>query len=351
TEFRRARIYLSGLLYDNVQFKAEYNFSDGDAEFKDVYLAMSNLPVVGNVKLGHIKEPFSLEEQTSGKYLTFMERALPNALVQGRNTGVLLHDQVLEDRMTWALGFFRTADDFGNGSDDGDYAVTARITGLPWYADEGRKLLHLGVAYSHHFRNGPLRFNARPEAHLSDFSYLDTGVFETDDMELFGLEAAYKQGPFSLQGEYIRSDVTSVRRTNLDFFRFRDEDDLTFDGYYVAASYVLTGEDRPYDRKSGAFVRLKPRNNFSLKEDGGWGAFELALRFSNLDLNDGLIRGGEEDNWTAALNWYLNPHSRISMSYTRAEINRDRPGSAGRVFRRGYRGGLDVLQTRFQVDF
>jgi phosphate-selective porin OprO/OprP len=262
----------------------------------------------------------------------------------------MFHDAVLDKRLTWAVGLFRTVDDYGEGSDDGDYAITGRVTGLPWYMEDGRKLVHLGASYSHRPRNGALRLRARPEAHLSDFRYVDTGVLETEDMDLYGVEAAFKYGPFSLQGEYIRADIDSVRRSVFNNFVWRDQDDIAMDGYYVAASYLLTGEERPYSTSSGVFGRVKPRNNFSLT-GAGWGAFELAVRFSNLDLSDGHVYGGDEDNWTIGLNWYLNPHTRMMLNYIHGDIDRSMPLGASGLLRRGYDGDIDILQTRFQVDF
>ena len=112
TEFRRARLFFEGELYDRVEFKAQYDFAGGDPEFKDVYLGLIHLPGVGGLRVGHYKEPFSLEEQTSSKYLTFLERALPiEAFSPARNTGFMLHGG--DDRFTWAVGAFRPADDFG----------------------------------------------------------------------------------------------------------------------------------------------------------------------------------------------------------------------------------------------
>jgi phosphate-selective porin OprO/OprP len=211
------------------------------------------------------------------------------------------------------------------------------LTGLPWYEDEGTRLLHLGVAYSHRNPDGAsVRYRQRPEAHLAH-RYLDTESesgcritdARADDVDLFGLESALVLGRFSLQAEYIKSMVDTTLGGDFDF-----------DGYYIYGSYFLTGEHRPYKLGSGEFGRVKPKRNFSLGNDGGWGAWEIALRYSTLDLNDGLIRGGQEDNWTVGLNWYLTPNSRLMLNYVHADVEHD-----------FYDGDLDILQTRVQVDF
>ena len=86
TEFRRARLYIAGTIYGNVGFKAQYDFAGGDADFKDVYVSMKT--PIGTAKVGHHHTPIGLEEQTSSKYITFMERGLPASLSPSRETGV-----------------------------------------------------------------------------------------------------------------------------------------------------------------------------------------------------------------------------------------------------------------------
>lgn len=132
-ETRRARLYVSGDLGKNIGFKWEYDWSSGAAVAQDVYLELKQLPVVGTFRVGHFEEPFSLDEQLSTNYLTFMERALPNVLVPAYNGGAMIYNTALEERMTWAAGIFRdtAANDGGMGQRDGQYAFTTRITGLP----------------------------------------------------------------------------------------------------------------------------------------------------------------------------------------------------------------------------
>jgi phosphate-selective porin OprO/OprP len=342
-EFRRARLYISGSVYDNIKFKWQYDFAqqddDDDTEFKDVYVALTDLPVVGTLKIGHFKEPFSLEELTSSKNVTFMERALPNVYAPGRNTGFQLQNAFLDERLTAAVGVFRETNDWGfYADDDAGWNVTGRITGLPWYADEGRQLLHLGAAYSHKNPDDfGLRYRQRPEAHLSGIRFVDTafqnpfpGAARVDSVNLYGGEAALVYGPFSVQGEYMMHDVDTDYSLG----------DLDFDGWYVETSYYLTGEHRRYDTGDGTFDSVKPLNNFSL-DGSGWGAWQVALRYSTVDFNDGwVVRGGEETNWTAGINWWLNPATRVTFNYVKADIEHDL-----------YEGDLDIFQTRFQFAF
>ena len=148
TEFRRARLYVEGLLHKHVRFKAQYDFAGGEAGFKDMYIGLTKLRGVGNIAFGHQKEPLGLEVQTSSKYITFLERSLPSTFAPERNTGIMFQNAVAGDKMTWAFGAFRNADGFGDSFGNGGYNYTGRITGRPWYEDKGRKVLHPGAGVS-----------------------------------------------------------------------------------------------------------------------------------------------------------------------------------------------------------
>jgi len=326
TEFRRARIYFEGAIYDNIEFKVQYDFAGGDADFKDVFLGFEDVPVVGNVRVGQFKEPFGLEELTSSNYITFLERSLANTFAPSRNTGVMVHDTLLDERMTWAAGFFRQTDDFGNGVGKRDYDVAARVTGLPWYEDDGQKLLHVGAALAHrNYEGNRIRFRERPEAHLAP-RVVDTGNFPAEDGDFLGAEVAWVHGPFSLQGEYVRAMIEG---------RNRWVSDSTFNAASVQASYFLTGEHRPYKKTEGIFDRVKPKKNWG--DDGGLGAWEVAARYSYLDLTDGPVRGGRLRDLTMGLNWYLNPNVRMMWNYIWADPTRN--------------GDISAFMWRFQVAF
>ncbi|MEE8579977.1 MAG: porin, partial [Myxococcota bacterium] len=82
-EFRRARLFVSGTLYERLIFKAQYDFADGEADFADVYMGLKGVPALGTVRVGHFKQPFGLEQLTSSKYIVFMERS-GQAMEEGR---------------------------------------------------------------------------------------------------------------------------------------------------------------------------------------------------------------------------------------------------------------------------
>lgn len=333
TEFRRARLYLSGEIYGNIGFKAQYDFAGGDPEFKDAYMELKKIPILGNFRVGQFKEPFSFEELTSSKYITFMERSLNNVFAPGRNTGFMLHNHALDNRMTWAGGVFRTADDFGDSEGDrtteGSYSFSGRITGLPIYEDEGSKLIHTGFSYSYRnaFQN-TFSFASPPEINLAD-DFVDTGEFAAEFAHLFNPELAIVYGPFSLQSEYTF--------TNIELDRGTPGSNPDFTGFYVSGSYFLTGEHKEYDTETGELGRVKPNNNFYMGK--GMGAIELTARYSELDLSDKSVDGGQLGDATLGINWYLNPNTRVMLNYVHADVSSFKDGNA------------DLAAMRFQIDF
>ena len=340
-EFRRARIYLSGTIYNNIDFKMEYDFAAGGRpSFTDVFVELKEIPVAGNFRVGHFKEPFSLEELTSSNYITFMERSLPNVFAPARNTGMMLHNTLADKRMTWAAGVFRNADDFGDSewadkvrgvgdSSEGGYSFSGRLTGLPWYEEEGRKLLHTGIGYSYqNALENTIRYRQRPEMAMAD-RFVDTGAIAAEATHLFGPELALVYGPLSLQTEYQFANV------DLEEGGGSDPD---FSGFYVYGSYFLTGENRRYSTKSGSFDMVKPKKNFKWGE--GLGAIELAARYSALDLADEDISGGRLQDTTVGVNWYLNPNMRIMLNYVHSEADV-----------RGVDGSADLVGMRFNIFF
>jgi phosphate-selective porin OprO/OprP len=300
-------------------------------------MELKEIPFVGNFRIGQFKSPFSLEYMTSSKYLTFMERGLNTEVAPRRNTGFMLHNNALDKRMKWAASIYRTADDFGDSQGDstteGGYSFAGRITGLPWYKDNGKKLIHMGFSYSYQnaFEN-KFEFDSEAETDFTE-KFVSTGEFAAEYAHLYNPELALVFGPFSLQTEYTYVHVNttgSISGQNPDFT-----------GFYVYGSYFLTGEHRKYDKKDGEFGRVRPNNNFNWGK--GLGAVELAARYSELDLSDKDIEGGRLNDVTLGLNWYLNPSTRVMFNYVHADLDLSSLNIKN--------GNADIASVRFQIDF
>ena len=313
--FRRARFGMHGE-YGPTEYRIDVDFAlAGRPTFLDVFVGARDVPFFGRVRVGHFFEPFLLERYMRNRNVTFLERALPDQpFAPARNLGIMANDTWLEGRGTWALGLFRADSDvFGDDAGDRqEYAVTGRVTGLPIDEDDGAKLIHVGFGYS--FRNANdrrVRFRSQPEARLGSATpnvpfFVDTGTISADYYQLIGLEAAGVRGPFSASAEWVLVPV---------------DGGAFFHGWYVEGSVFLTGEHRPYRRDNGVFDRVIPANDFLSTAGGvgsGPGAIQLAARVSQLVLDSGSVRGGRLTNVTAAINWHLNPYTRITAEYVRA---------------------------------
>ena len=350
-ECRRCRLFAQGTLYDRFLFKFQVDFAgagDGNpAELKDVYMGMTGLGPVGTVRIGNMKEDFSLEEMTSSKYIVFLERALPSVFNPVRNVGISGYNTFLDGRLRYALGGFHQTNDgaFGQKRNPGPttYHITGRLTGLPYWADNGKKLIHLGIDYSHQFTGSggtnALDYAQDPEAHLAA-DYVDTGnIPNVEAIDLFTGELAAGWNSLWAQAEWQGSLVQ--RRGNLE--------DLLFWGVYGQVSWFVTGEHRNYTPQYGNFGRTKLNNNFD-PTAGTWGAFELAARVSYLDLNDRDIRGGELLDITAGANWYLWPNVRVMANYVHSILRHGLPTPSGGLLPPG-KGDGDLFEMRFQLDF
>lgn len=351
-EFRRARIAVGGTIYEDFIFNAEYDFAE-DAEFKDVYLGAQNIPYAGTARIGHYKEFGSLDELTSDNDTMFLERALPNIFVPSRNVGLGLNNAFLgnEDgenqRLALGIGVFRETDDFGFDSGDGEgMAFTGRATGVPWLSEDGANLVHLGIwGTVRNTEEDDFRIRQRPEIHLAP-RFIDTfdDIGEVDGTSAMGGELGLTWGRVSAMGEYI---VSWIERPG--------GEDVMFSGAYGQVGVFLTKDHRGYKYEEGVFDKVKPNKPFKIGKDRkGWGAWEAAVRYSHLDLDDEDVEAGTQDDVTVGVNWFINPNLRWSLNYVHAWVDRDNAiifldGTADEETFPPVDGDFDGVVTRFQV--
>jgi phosphate-selective porin OprO and OprP len=336
-ELRRARVYAKGdcLLILPVSYELEVGYVPNEFYIENSYLRLAPIPWIGELKGGQFCAPMSLEMITSSRDITFMERPAPiEALAPGVSAGIQMGRPVLDQRATWRFGLFTD----GVGQDDGDASrdygrAIMRITGLPLFhpaagQDEPVRLLHLGLSANILYSaSSTVRYQSRPESHLAPY-VVDTGDIAADGALVAGTEIAWVNGPFSVQGEYLHS-----------WLRDNTGQTPNFQGLYVSASWFLTGESRPYDRTEGAFDRVIPKRNFALGR-GGWGAWEIAGRYSYVNLDSADVPGGRLSMLMAGVNWYLHPHIKWRFEYGFGHVSYYNP-----------EGNLNIFQTRVEMDF
>ena len=329
-ESRTARLYVAGTVYENLAYKSQFDFSGGAVTLKDLYIAIKHIPAIGTLKIGHFNEPFGLEEHTRRRSVTLRERAQPSSFAPSRTAGTAVGHHYLDQRLNVSVGGFH---DYGkNGhsfAKEGAYNLTGRVTAAPVFADDGATAVHVGVSYSHQFRNPngtQPHFKQKPESHLAEY-FVDTGAIAADGVDLVGVELAGVLGPASLQGEYSLASVDPQSGSR-----------ALLQGFYVEGSVFLTGEHRNYVPKKGAFGRVKLQKHFDPKA-GTWGAWQLAVRYSQLDLSDEGIAGGKAQDVTAGINWYLFPNMRLLANYVYSKASKK------------YDGHANIFQMRAQLDF
>jgi phosphate-selective porin OprO and OprP len=392
TFFRRIRPVWDGNAYNTFEWNVILALEQlqaissanqaGLINLDEVWAGVYDIPILGRVRAGHMKVPQGLEgnQFSSSRAMTFQENAAyTDAFYNIFGSGICILNSALDNRVTWQGMLYRddnpranTGADFG----DGAYAGTARTTALLLDEDEDRHLFHVGLSGTWRKAekadatlglSGPdiVRLRARPELRdamggFGDGSSLpgnsgrmvDTGNIAAPSTGVVGSELLYILGPFSAQAEwavaYLNNAVTGTGRNLVDRTR-------SFNGGYVMLSYFLTGETRYYDKtygRLGTFYINRPFTNFwaHRSEDGGltWGsgAWEIAARYSYLNLNDGPIQGGVMGGTTIGLNWYLSSNLKVQFEYLTNNRYDKTSGANGTV-----PGFVDGFGIRTQMQF
>jgi phosphate-selective porin OprO/OprP len=302
-EVRRLRAYLAGRLFDgDFRFKLEGEMSPDRIGWRNVWGAYRGIEHT-ELKLGNYIAPVGFEDLMSSNDYTFMERSLASALSPGFLAGV--------SAGAWGRHWSVRVGGFGDPLGDDDIerrkseglSAIGRVTFAPWR--KKRQLLHLGgsLEWRDMQSDSVFRLRTRPESGGAR-RLIDTGnLRDVDESLTFGVEAAAVLGSWSLQGEYLSA---RLQRS--------DNPNPTFQGGYAQLSWFPTGESRRYSSRRAVFRSVEPKRR--------WGAVELALRYSALDLVDENVVGGEEQNVTFGLNWYLNRNLRVMFNFIQVDADR-----------------------------
>jgi phosphate-selective porin OprO/OprP len=403
--FRRARLRAAGRLYEVYDWASEVDFANQMTDFnmafptlagpgvlpamKDMWLQVRDLPLLGTLRVGNQKDPYGLEHVGDSRWLTFMERSFNQDAFEGPfNDGYLpglqLFNHARGGRLAWYLGEFKnTANPFGFANSSGGSQTVGRLVVLPLYEPAAGRVVHLGVSgrtmglaevpseIDPVTGNpiGPMiravRFRSRgdirngPPGPLNSIS-ADSGLLTGDWQNMLGLELAAASGPLSLQAEYFGSWLYGAETTGIDPINAGLQPPpgtplgtVFFQGGYLEAAWFLTGEWRQYDLALSRFGRPLPRDNFYRRLDPhrggridtGSGAWQLAVRYNYLCLDDGEVHGGVLNGMTIGLNWLLNPQARIYLNYD--FTYRDFVNAAGA----DGSGGINGFGTRLAFDF
>ncbi len=385
--FRRARFGIDGKLFRDFDYSFIYEFGgSGQEDPGRLYEAAITYTYLKpfRFKVGAFEPNIGLAAAVSTSQMPLMERPAPaevarnvaagdsrvafqisaNDVIGAGDTGVAAR---------WMISSAYTANIIATGSSaasattqpfDEQNAVIARATIAPFYSTDWQA--HFGVNYQYVLHPNdqlgnpvgaatgvryPSQLRDRPELRLDGTRLVDTGAIDSRHTEVFGVEGAFMTGPAMIEGEWFRYkiDRRSITATTLP--------DPHFTGWYVQGSWMLTGESRVYNPVEARFDA--PKLNYSFNPEAGtYGAFELAARYSDLDLNYhegaagttpaaalGAVRGGEQKIYTVGVNWYLNPSMRVMVDFQHVKI--DRLGATGLQVGQTY----NALAARGQVNF
>jgi phosphate-selective porin OprO/OprP len=391
-DFRRARLRIDGTMYQTMDWAAEFDFVNG-ADFDptngaspityfggdvghvvaptDLWWTFHEVPWAGHVRIGNQKEAIGLEHMASSRFLDFMERSyLQDAFYgpfnNGFTPGISLFNYNEAETVTWNLGGYKnTQNVFAYDTGDNEYAMTGRMTCVPYADCDDRYLVHMGLGASYRgldqdastatgnvrlrsrasLRNGPGPLNPN----LADTNF--AGRLFAENETLLAPEIAVVSGPWFASAEYVSGFINSTTFTPIAGAPTA-LGQVYFQGSYCEVLYFLTGEHRVYDRHEARFTRVSPNNNLTLTPCGigSLGAWQVGARYGFLDLRDAGIDGGYIQDLTLGLNWFLNPHSKVQFNYILQHVDNTQRNGAGAVTAVND-GDLQGFGVRFAQDF
>lgn len=406
-EFRRLRLRAEGTMYENIDWVSEVDLAlalqntdqlnaaapaTGLRSFPTgvgvqggntinviqpttVFMTLKEIPVLGNVRIGNQQSWISLEHIESARFLDFMERSTIMDAFNGPNgngyaAGISAFNNTPDKMAGWQLGIYK------NGIYDSGFTYSignawvygGRLIWTPYYDEEskGRYLVHTGVGSEWRTFNTNLsattgfdnirvrsRGLLRNAASTLDPNFADTGNFYAVSQTVLNPEVAVQMGPWLFQSEYTAAWFNGARAAqNLPASGLGS---VFMMGGYGEVLYFLTGENRDYNRQSGVFNRVVPNSNFNIAK-GTWGAWQLGLRYNYLNLNSGsFVNGGDEQDMTIGLNWFLNPSARFQFNYVCSWVTNGPsstfPGTLGALNGSRFVGDGPINSFGARVDF
>ncbi|MFI5303965.1 MAG: OprO/OprP family phosphate-selective porin, partial [Nitrospiria bacterium] len=339
---RKVRLYFEGTVAKYYDFRLLPDFGNGQTVLQDAYLDFHYWPVV-KLKAGKFKSPVGLERLQDETNLIFFERALPTNLIPNRDVGMFFHGDPWGGTVSYALGIVDgVADNALLDTDPNtDKDGVARLFVSPFKGLNSDSLKGLGVGISGTYGNQNMATVASPNlpvyrtsGQTAFFSYAN-GVIANGNHTRYSPQANYYFGPFGFLGEYAVSsqNVNAGIQTR----------SLKHSAWQTSFSYVLTGEKASYNG-------LYPEHAFDAR-NGHWGAIELAVRYSglNIDPNSFPIYASPSSNSAGAeergggVNWYLNKNVKVVLDYFDTKFETPIGGN--------HHNDEQVILSRFQLSF
>ncbi len=302
TDFRRARI-TNRVDWSDWRLRADYDFGVSEG-FKNLFIEYRGLERK-RIRVGNQVAPFGMEDSESSSDLAFMERSIASVLRPGLLQGVSYRQW--DDQWSASVGVFEDELNNLDRRTAPGTSMLGRVTFAP--LQDTAVHLHLGAGFEHRTIDDDevTRYRARPFTRLAERRVLDTrSMANVDELRNFNQEVGLSYRTFRIQGEATQS---KMKRTGQD---------LTFDSYYVTVTTAIGGEPYRYSRSRGVYRGLVPKAE--------WGALELALRYGELDLEDGSVTGGEGREFTVGAGWLISDQVRVQLNHSRIVTQPNRNG-------------------------
>jgi phosphate-selective porin OprO and OprP len=393
SNFRRVYLNLQGRVFGDWSYNANFDFggsggTETPGHIQSVYLEYDGTAPWA-FRIGAYPPPSNLEDSTASGDTIFLERNSPSDLQRniaggdGRDAISIIY---AEPTVYGALSF--TGDKIQDGAKalaaagatasptfDEQEGVLGRLSWLPISQDHAHWLVGVNGTYviklPEAVANGLPNLSNTPGATaLNSFTFSDppeltfdsngytlanTGGLNANHVSQWGVETAGNWRSLYGQAGYYgfevdRSQVAYATTTGTQIVQPSADH---FSGWYLQGAWLLTGEERLYNPGTGAFT--PPIVDHPLNfHNGDWGAFELAARYSDLDLNDHVnatanvvipnasgapagthtydfyntVRGGDQRIVTLGLNWYPNTVVKFALNYEFIQNSKLQSGSS-----------------------
>jgi phosphate-selective porin OprO/OprP len=334
TNFRRAQFGLDGTLFKNWSYSFIYDFGGSNGAEQQGRVSAAYIQYSGaapfQLRVGAFAPYIGLEDSTAASDVLFPERSSASELSRNNTGGdgrsAIQLAAIGEDYLA-AISYS------GSGATTGavfaeQQAVNARLAYL-LYSDLDTKLVgSLTGVYEFQPQHGVagavgatnITLADRPELRV-DGTQLVSATIDADSLVIGGGEAGLTWKSLYAQGGYFTYQVKR-RASALS--------DPGFSAWYLQAAWTLTGEARPYDSSRAAFRNPKPDHPFDFGDEQGYGAWEIAARYSVANLNydanllpaTGGVRGGEQKIATVGLHWYPNNALKFGIDYYHVDANK-----------------------------
>jgi phosphate-selective porin OprO/OprP len=336
TNFRRAQLGFQGTVFNDWAYNFIYDFGGNGGENRG-YIYNAYIEYDGfrpfYFRAGAYTPFEGLEDQTGSGDLFFLERAAASDVARnlaGAPSREAVSIYAQGDNYLVAVSYTgkKSTDNTSTGAIVGTFdAQQALIGRAAWlaYSDPDFKWLldgHITDVLklpdtAANTASGVVRFSNGPELGIDASRTVDTANIDANQAREFGFETAATYDRLFAQGGWFRYEIE--RRIAVP--------NPHFSGWYGFLTYSLTGEQHPYDPTTASFRNIRPAK--PLGTPGGWGAWEVAARYSNIDLDflpfsttaNGGIPGGKQDVWTLGLNWYPNNAIKFQLNYENLQVN------------------------------